>query len=243
MPRVHCPGVDPSPLTLGAAVLGAYLLGAIPFGLVLGLVRGVDLRSLGSGNIGATNAVRAMGKRWGVVVFALDAAKAAVPVLLAKWWLAPHDDVDADVWTSALAVAGVAGHIFPVYLRFKGGKGVACAFGAFGALSPTVTLAAGVVYLQLLILTRISGLGSLTATVVMVLGTGLSGASTPVMAAAVAVCLLIWMRHRSNLAQLLEDARARRSRKEAARRASGSGDMPGDTAGPETTPTPPNDPA
>ena len=236
MARVHSPGVDPSPLTLGAAVLGAYLLGAIPFGLVLGLLRGIDLRSLGSGNIGATNAVRAMGKRWGVVVFALDAAKAAVPVLLATWWLAPHPEVKLETWTSAMAVAAVAGHIFPVYLRFRGGKGVACAFGAFGALSPAVTLAAGVVYLQLLILTRISGLGSLTATTVMVLGTLLADASLPVTGAAGAVCLLIWIRHRDNLTQLLEHARARRSRKRAARNA--ASDVRDGTR--ETPPGPPD---
>lgn len=194
-----------------ALALAAYLIGAIPFGLVIGRLRGVDLRSLGSGNIGATNAVRAMGRRWGIVVFALDAAKAAGPVLLFPWWLAQQGHDVLEGFQSGLAVITVTGHIFPVYLRFRGGKGVACAFGAFAALSPWVAVAAGIIYLQVLVLTRISGLGSLTATVVMVLGAWLHGDPTHIRLAALGVCVLIWIRHRANLQDLLREASARRS--------------------------------
>jgi glycerol-3-phosphate acyltransferase PlsY len=201
-------GVD---LSLASLVLAAYLLGAIPFGLVLGRLRGVDLRSLGSGNIGATNAVRGMGKGWGALVFGLDALKAAAPILAGQHFLDRTAIPNFDTWIAAVAVAGVAGHIFPIYLRFRGGKGVACAFGAFIALSPVVAVAAGVVYLQLLVLTRISGLGSLTATTVMILGSWLHGDPLSTTGAALTVTILIWFRHRTNLRALVEEATARRN--------------------------------
>jgi glycerol-3-phosphate acyltransferase PlsY len=206
--------LDSADVTLVSLVLTAYLLGAIPFGLVLGRLRGVDLRSLGSGNIGATNAVRAMGKGWGGVVFGLDALKAATPVLAGQHYINRATTPNFDLWIAAVAVAAVAGHIFPVYLRFRGGKGVACAFGAFVALSPVVAVAAGVVYLQLLLLTRVSGLSSLTCTTVMVLGSWLHGDPPATMGAAFAVTALIWFRHRNNLHELFEEAKARRRRPE-----------------------------
>jgi acyl phosphate:glycerol-3-phosphate acyltransferase len=203
--------LDSVDLSLGLLVLAAYLLGAIPFGLVVGRLRGVDLRSLGSGNIGATNAVRGMGKGWGAVVFGLDALKAAAPILAGQQFLDRAAIPNFDAWIAAIAVAGVSGHIFPIYLRFRGGKGVACAFGAFFALSPIVAFAAGMVYLQILVLTRISGLGSLTATTVMLLGSWLHGDPGSTTGAALAVTSLIWFRHRSNLRELLEEATARRN--------------------------------
>jgi len=207
---VHSNSLDSVDLSLVSIVLAAYLLGAIPFGLVLGHLRGVDLRSLGSGNIGATNAVRGMGKGWGALVFGLDALKAAAPVLAGQHFLERATIPNFDTWIAAVAVAGVAGHIFPIYLRFRGGKGVACAFGAFVALSPIVAVAAGVVYLQLLALTRVSGLGSLTATTVMILGSWLHADPPATTGAALAVAILIWFRHRTNLQELLHEATARR---------------------------------
>lgn len=192
--------------------VAAYLLGAVPFGLVIGRLRGVDLRSLGSGNIGATNAVRGLGKRWGAIVFGLDALKAAVPVLAGQYYNTRHPSPHFEIWIAAVAVAAVAGHIFPIYLRFRGGKGVACAFGAFVALSPIVAVAAGIVYVQILILTRVSGLGSLTATTVMVLGSWLHDDPPATTAGALAVTVLIWIRHRNNLRELRDEARARKKR-------------------------------
>ena len=97
--------MDSVDLSLGLLVLAAYLLGAIPFGLVLGRLRGVDLRSLGSGNIGATNAVRGMGKGWGAVVFGLDALKAAAPILAGQHFLDRASIPNFDTWIAAVAVA------------------------------------------------------------------------------------------------------------------------------------------
>ena len=142
-------------LELLAWMLGAYLVAAIPVGLLIGRARGVDLREIGSGNIGATNAVRAMGRKWGLLVFALDVAKAAIPV-----WLATtrYEDPTSIAW---IALAAILGHVFPVYLRFRGGKGVACALGVFLVLAPKVALVGLLVYLQTLYLTRVSAVGSL----------------------------------------------------------------------------------
>lgn len=180
-----------------AWMTGAYLLAAIPVGLLIGRARGVDLREIGSGNIGATNAVRAMGRKWGLLVFALDVAKAAIPV-----WLASlrFDHPTPLAW---IAVAAILGHVFSPYLRFRGGKGVACALGVFLVLAPKAALVGMLVYLQTLWLTRISAVGSLTAALVIVAMTWVDS-SVPhaytVLAAGVAG--LIWERHRSNLHEL-----------------------------------------
>jgi hypothetical protein len=122
-----------------AWMLGAYLLAGIPVGLLIGRARGVDLREVGSGNIGATNAVRAMGRRWGLLVFALDVGKAALPVALASMRFADPR------WIAWIALAAILGHVFPVYLRFRGGKGVACALGVFADVVVDEDLGGGVV--------------------------------------------------------------------------------------------------
>ena len=119
------------------AVLVVYLVGAIPFGLLIGLSRGVDIRQSGSGNIGATNLGRAVGRTWGLVGFLLDVAKGAVPVLAIGayfGWLGEASLSTGQVtqWL-VIAMAAMAGHIFPIYLKFKGGKGVATGFDALNA--------------------------------------------------------------------------------------------------------------
>ncbi len=124
----------------------AYLAGSIPFGLLIGFARGVDIRTLGSGNIGATNAGRVLGRTIGGVCFALDVLKGAVPVAVAGvtmnvWGDATPAPADAAWWT-AVAAAAMLGHMFPVWLRFKGGKGVATGFGALAAMWPIVAPAA-----------------------------------------------------------------------------------------------------
>ncbi len=184
-------------LELLAWMLGAYLVAAIPVGLLIGRARGVDLREIGSGNIGATNAVRAMGRKWGLLVFALDVAKAAIPV-----WAATtrFGDPNSIAW---IALAAILGHIFPVYLRFRGGKGVACALGVFLVLAPKAALVGLLVYLQTLYLTRVSAVGSLTAALVIVAMSWIDP-SVPHAYVLLAAGLagLIWERHRSNVHDL-----------------------------------------
>ncbi len=129
-----------------AGVVAAYLLGAVPFGLLIGLARGIDIRQHGSKNIGANNVARTVGRPWGVLTFALDAGKGAAPILIGGWWLgvlgerAP-DPTRAWMWMS-FGAAAFLGHLFPVFLKFKGGKGVATGFGALLAVYPIVTFPA-----------------------------------------------------------------------------------------------------
>jgi acyl phosphate:glycerol-3-phosphate acyltransferase len=189
-------------------MLGAYLVAGIPVGLLLGLARGVDLREIGSGNIGATNAVRAMGKSWGLLVFLLDVAKAALPVAAAARHFAGHD-----LAVALVALAAIIGHVFPVYLRFAGGKGVSCAFGVFLVLAPKAALLGLLVYLQTLWLTRISAVGSLTAALVIVGAAWLDpSVAFPYVVLAAGLAGLIWERHRDNLERVLTVAREARAR-------------------------------
>lgn len=201
---------------LGQSVLAwtifAYLAAATPMGVLVGLVRGVDLRSAGSGNIGATNAVRVLGAKWGLVVFLLDVLKAYLPVRLAMADGALGGLPDP---TPALALVGLAatlGHIFPVYLGFRGGKGVACALGVFAALNPAVGLFAGAVYLQTLALTRVSAIGSLTAVNALTLHLLIADTPTAYKWLAVAMAALIWIRHRGNLREIARAAAERKKR-------------------------------
>jgi len=190
--------------------LFAYLVAAIPMGVLVGLARGIDIRQLGSGNIGTTNAVRVLGAKWGLVVFVLDVLKAYLPVRIAMagWALGGSPNPEA-----ALAVVGMAatlGHIFPVYLGFRGGKGVACALGVFAALMPAGGLFAGILYLQTLALTRVSAIASLTAVNALTIHLWLSGAPGPYRWLAVAMAALIWVRHRGNLREIARMAAERK---------------------------------
>ena len=127
---------SPPAVTTAAATV-TYLVTAVPMGLMIARARGIDLRRVGSGNIGATNAVRAMGPRWGALVFALDVAKAFLPVWLASRWPPLAQLENAELAVVIVMVSAVVGHVFPVYLGFRGGKGVACALGAFLAVEST----------------------------------------------------------------------------------------------------------
>ena len=189
-------------------VIAAYLLAAVPVGVLLGRLRGVDIRAVGSGNIGATNATRALGARRGMVVRVLDVAKAALPVVLARqpFALGPHDHVGL----AAVAMAAVLGHIFPVYLRFRGGKGVACALGVFVAIDPAVALGALFLYVQTLLLTRTSAIGSLTAVSAMTITLVIADAPQPYQLLSLGIALVIWGRHTSNVRGLVAEAKARK---------------------------------
>lgn len=126
--------------------LGAYLLGSVPFGLLIGLSRGVDIRQHGSKNIGATNAGRVLGREWGFLCFFLDFLKGAAPVLVSGWFmgtLGVRDLAPSSAWAwLGVGIAGVVGHMFPLWLKFKGGKGVATGFGVMLATYTGVTLPA-----------------------------------------------------------------------------------------------------
>jgi glycerol-3-phosphate acyltransferase PlsY len=184
------------PLAIGL-VLGAYLLGAIPFGLlVTRAVTGKDIRALGSGNIGATNVLRAAGRAAAAAVLLLDAAKGFAPVLAARYFA-------GDGWVpAACALAAVLGHVFPVYLKFRGGKGVATGLGVSLALAPWAALAGAAAYALVFAVTRISSASSLA-------GSAASAATAwftaPRIYAAIFIALLaiIVLRHAGNIRRLI----------------------------------------
>lgn len=188
----------------------AYLVAAIPMGVLVGLSRGIDIRKLGSGNIGATNAVRVLGAKWGIVVFLLDLLKAWLPVRLAMADGALGGLPAPEAGLACVGLAATLGHIFPVYLGFRGGKGVACALGVFAALMPVGGVFAGLVYLQTLALTRVSAIGSLTAVNALALHLWISGAPLPYRLLVLVMAALIWIRHRGNLREIARIAAERK---------------------------------
>jgi len=138
-------------------IIFAYLLGSVPSGYVLGKIAGVDVRTVGSGNVGATNVARAAGKSLGVLTLIFDAAKGFVAVIAAQRLGL------SDAFVALSAIAAFLGHLYPVYLRFKGGKGVATGLGALLALAPMATLVLVVVFVLVVGISRIVSIGSIAA--------------------------------------------------------------------------------
>jgi len=189
-------------------VLLAYLIGSIPFALLLArLWSGADLRLVGSGNLGAANVMRTSGVTAGVLVAVLDMAKGAASV-----WLAGRFTENAAA-PAAAGLAAIVGHIYPVWLRFRGGKGVATACGVFAVLTPLAVPPALAVFLGALWLTKYISLGSVLASLALPPLAWVAGSSTPAVVAATAAAVLIVFRHRSNVARL----RARTERRVGAR--------------------------
>jgi glycerol-3-phosphate acyltransferase PlsY len=194
---------------LGAALLVAigYLIGAVPVGLIVGrLVAGIDLRRHGSRRIGATNALRTLGTRWAVVVFALDVAKGLAAVLLARALYQAGPPGSPDWVAAAAGVAAVAGHNWSLFIGFTGGRGVATAAGGLGAMAP-LALAIVVPVVALVVWrTRYVSLGSLTAVALAVLLTaGFAATGQGSLAAvgyAFAAGTLVWIAHRDNIERL-----------------------------------------
>ncbi len=178
-------------------LLAAYLLGSIPFALVLARRFGTsDLRTIGSGNLGAANVMRASGVMPGVLVAVLDLAKGAASVALAQ-------RVRPDGATAALAgLAAILGHTYPVWLRFKGGKGVATACGVFSVLTPTVVPPVLAIFLATVAVTKYVSLGSLLATLALPPIAYAIGSPPPAVWAAIAASAVILFRHRSNVMRL-----------------------------------------
>ena len=191
-------------LLAAIAVVVAFLLGSIPFGVLFARARGIDLRTIGSGNIGATNAARALGKRTGLLVFLLDGGKGLAPVLVAGRLFAAHPH---GPWiVAAVGFAAFLGHLFPPWLRGRGGKGVATAFGVFVALAPWPALIAGLVFALTYALTRLSSLGSLLGATAFVPALYARGGDPASLSLAGAIWLFIMIRHRDNLRRLIRGA-------------------------------------
>jgi glycerol-3-phosphate acyltransferase PlsY len=184
---------------VGASVLlGAYLLGAIPFGLLLGrFAGGIDPRSAGSGNIGATNVGRTAGRGLGLVTLVLDVAKGAAGPL----FVSGLEGAGVELAAGA-GFAAILGHVYPVYLGFRGGKGVATAAGVFAVLAPAALAVALGAFAVAWSTTRVVALGSLAAALALPVALFVLGAEAATKAAGVAAAVLIFIRHAPNLRAL-----------------------------------------
>lgn len=182
-------------------LLGAYLAGSVPFGYLVCRARGMDVRQVGSGNIGATNVARVAGKLYGILVLLLDLAKGFGPVSLALLSLSTHPQ--HDLWIAAVMLAAVLGHVFSLFLRFRGGKGVATALGVTLAVCPVGGTAGLLLYVLLYLATRISSVGSLAGALGATIVVWVRGAPRPIGVAVAAITLLIVLRHHANLRRLL----------------------------------------
>jgi glycerol-3-phosphate acyltransferase PlsY len=178
-------------------VLFGYLIGSVPFAFLLARRAGIDVRVSGSGNVGAANVLRTSGAALGVTVMALDISKGAAAVLVTQ---ATSGVVAA---MASAGAAAVVGHIYPIWLRFHGGKGVAVAAGVFSVLAPFATLASLAVFVTTIWLTRIVSFGSIAATIALPPIAWWSGARPEVTVAAVGSSALILFRHRSNIGRLV----------------------------------------
>jgi len=205
--------------TFTITVIAAYLLGSIPFGLVIARAHGKDLRSIGSGNIGATNVARALGKKWAYLCFVLDMLKGLLPMLLTKLEIGNSrfgipTAIGLWLWI-AVGCAAILGHIFPVYLRFRGGKGVATSLGVALGLWPYFTICAAAalaVWVPMVLIWRYVSLASIAASIafaaVLILAISLIPQWNfadlwPLLIAAIAIPLMVIIRHRENIKRLL----------------------------------------
>ena len=216
--------------TAVASVIAAYLIGGIPFGLLLGLMRGVDIRTQGSGNIGATNAGRVLGMRYFWYAFGLDFLKGFGPVLAVDLIVRHRHGPE---WLPLVtAAAAIGGHVFPCYLRFKGGKGVATTFGVVLGVWPVLTLSglgAALVFLLVFLVYRIISLSSLVGVVAFMILIPIIGHEIgpidgflypqpwnqlmPLIITGVLIGLLIIFKHRGNIRRLLNGTEPRMGEK------------------------------
>ena len=190
-------GYDSHTLALVVVVVAAYLTGSIPTGLLLGKAYGIDVRTEGSGNIGATNLYRTVGRKVGIITLVGDCLKGLLPVLLVTFSTLPPE------FAAWVGLAAFCGHVFSVFLRFKGGKGVATALGVFLALAPLAVAIAIVLFAVLMFIWRYVSLGSIAAAAVMPLAVFLLGESSTVTTVTFIIALIVIARHHENIKRLL----------------------------------------
>jgi len=199
--------ISNTPLALSLLVLAAYLLGSIPNGLLIARLKGVDLQKVGSGNIGATNVFRCVGKGWGIAAFVLDAVKGFVPA-----FFFPRLLESAPPWLGlACGVAAVAGHNWPVWLKFKGGKGVSTSAGMLLGIAPAAVGVGFAVFALTVALTRFVSLGSILAAIAVPAAyLWMNGAENRLLAGALVVMgALVIFKHRANVGRLLRGTEPR----------------------------------
>ena len=207
-------------LTLTGVLLGSYLLGSIPFGYVAGKIRGIDIRKIGSGNIGATNVVRVIGKRYGYSVFVLDFLKGfgAVKISMSIATDARPEWASPEIFGIFAAIASVIGHSFPVWLKFRGGKGVATSAGALFGLIPLAALIGIVIWVLVFWFTRYVSVASVVAAatlpLVILIMTRLNQIhGNSLFYSSLGLAAVVMWRHRSNFSRLMHGSEPRFTRK------------------------------
>ncbi|MBI1853003.1 MAG: glycerol-3-phosphate 1-O-acyltransferase PlsY [Planctomycetes bacterium] len=193
-------------VVIGAVL--AYLIGSVSFALLAGKLQGVDVRSHGSGNLGATNAGRVLGRSTGIAIFVLDSLKGFAPAFWFPHVAAARGGTMLSPTSLGLLFGGCAivGHVFPFYLGFKGGKGVATGAGVFLALAPVATAAALVVWAISILIWRMMSLASILAAIALPVAAAFfvpRADATAVCSAAVAIAVLVVVRHRSNIRRIV----------------------------------------
>ena len=180
-------------------LIAAYLLGSVPTGLILArMVGGVDIRTTGSGNIGATNVYRTMGRTVGIMTLVGDCLKGLVPVVVAGQM------GFGERWVLAAGLAAFLGHVFTIFLKFKGGKGVATALGVFLAVAPAAVGIALVIFIAIVAATRFISLGSITAAAAMPLAVWLLGAGPLHIGMTAVIALIVIVKHHENIRRLVK---------------------------------------
>jgi len=184
-------------------VATAYLLGSIPTGLLLGKAYGIDVRNEGSGNIGATNLYRTVGRKVGIITLIGDCLKGLIPVLVVKFSALPSE------YAAWVGLAAFSGHVFSLFLKFKGGKGVATALGVFLALAPLAVTAALAVFIVLMLIFRYVSLGSIAAAATMPLAVKLLHGGTVLTVVTLIIALVVVVKHHENIRRLLAGTESR----------------------------------
>jgi len=188
-------------------IIISYLIGSIPTGLLLSKATGVDIRKSGSGNIGATNVTRLLGKKLGLITLLGDVLKAVIPMVAVHWYFIQLDmPVSVNEIDTAVTLCGGAaflGHIFPIYLKFKGGKGVATALGVFIVLEPVAVLISLFLFVGVVYFSGFVSMGSLLVSALLTLWIWLLGGSPNHVFLAFFIGVLIWFKHMDNINRLL----------------------------------------
>ena len=184
-------------------LIGAYLLGSVPTGLLLARALGVNIRETGSGNIGATNVYRTMGRKVGILTLVGDCLKGLLPVLAARWLGLP------DLWIAGIGLAAFLGHVFTIFLGFKGGKGVATALGVFLGTSPLSVLLALSVFALVLYRWRFVSLASIAAAAIIPVPVWLTARPPEFILMSIAIAGLVIYKHRENISRLRSGTESR----------------------------------
>ncbi len=198
-------------MTVALLLLTAYLIGSVPTSYIMGRLHGIDLREHGSGNLGGTNAYRVMGATAGIPVVLIDATKGFVPAYFFPAW----DGSAIGDLALLYGLAAIAGHVWSIYMRFRGGKGVATGVGVLVALAPTSALIGLLVWIGVVAITRYVSVASISAATLVPLTAWLTDESRSTVLFSAAVAILVWWTHRGNLTRLARGQEHRFGRKRA----------------------------